>query len=84
MAANEKSAELPPRQALSLPTFVPEVTFRSYIDFQLVASHAVFDSNMPLQIELGKSYRRVFINPLVPSATVGAVTGKIGLRPRDH
>lgn len=30
---------------------------------------------MPLQYELPKSYRRIFIDPIVPSVTVGAVTG---------
>lgn len=40
-------------------------------------SHAVFVSVMPLQFELAKSYRRVIIDPIQPSLTVGAVTGTI-------
>ena len=30
---------------------------------------------MPLQVELAKDYRRLFIDPILPSATVGAVSG---------
>jgi len=40
-------------------------------------NHAVFVSVMPLQFELAKSYRRVIIDPIQPSLTVGAVTGTI-------
>ncbi len=32
---------------------------------------------MPLQVELAKDYRRVFVDPILPSATVGAVSGMI-------
>jgi hypothetical protein len=30
---------------------------------------------MPLQFELAKSYRRIVVEPVLPSVTVGAVTG---------
>jgi hypothetical protein len=32
---------------------------------------------MPLQFELAKSYRRVVVDPIQPSLTVGAATGTI-------
>jgi hypothetical protein len=46
-------------------------------EFPSRGHHAGFGFAMPLQFELAQSYRRITVDPVLPSVTVGALAGTI-------